>query len=151
MATIARSLWLAAKWARFSCNDQALLATCPRHTQSVFNFKWLSLWTSMLWSIDSYQKGIRWPVSHNCIVGSSVRSGVFFLNLFMGRCQMWQCISFHSLATKREKDRLQSKNRTKEDERTSNSKFPFSTGVCRTEIQRNDWRKGLTPDVSFWG
>ena len=47
------------------------------------------------------------------------------------------------------RERLQSKNRTKEDERTSNSKFPFSTGVCCTEIQRNDWRKGLTPDVSF--
>ena len=24
-----------------------------------------------------------------------------------------------------------------QDKRTSNSKFPFSTGVCRTEIQRN--------------
>ena len=28
---------LAAKQAIFSCNDQALLARCPRHIQSVFN------------------------------------------------------------------------------------------------------------------
>ena len=37
MATMARSPWLAAKWARLSCNDQALLARFPRHIQSVFN------------------------------------------------------------------------------------------------------------------
>ena len=27
----------------------------------------------MLWSIDSCQKGIRWPVSHDCIAGSSIQ------------------------------------------------------------------------------
>ena len=37
MATIVRALWLAAKGTLFSCNNQALLATCPRHIQSVFN------------------------------------------------------------------------------------------------------------------
>ena len=37
MATKAHTLWLAAKWARFSCNDQALLGGCPKHIQSVIN------------------------------------------------------------------------------------------------------------------
>ena len=37
MATIIRTLWLAAKWALLSCNDWALLARCPRHIQSVLN------------------------------------------------------------------------------------------------------------------
>ena len=37
MAAIVRSLLLAAELARFSRNDRALLATCPRHIQSVFN------------------------------------------------------------------------------------------------------------------
>ena len=37
MATIVRSLRLAAKRATFSCDDRALLARCPRHTQSVFD------------------------------------------------------------------------------------------------------------------
>ena len=37
MATIVHTLWLAAKRARFCCNDQALLASCPRQIPSVFN------------------------------------------------------------------------------------------------------------------
>ena len=38
MATTVRALWLATKRVRFSCNDLALLAGCPGHGQSVFNF-----------------------------------------------------------------------------------------------------------------
>ena len=75
MATMARSLWLAAKWARLSCNDQALLARFPRHIQSVFNLIvdiLMDIRVMVNWQLSS------WPVSHNCIVGSSVRSGVFF-------------------------------------------------------------------------
>ena len=34
LATIARALWLTAKQVLFSCDDQALLTRCPRHTQS---------------------------------------------------------------------------------------------------------------------
>ena len=37
MATIVHVLWLAVERARFSCNDQALLARCPKHILSVFN------------------------------------------------------------------------------------------------------------------
>ena len=37
-ATTVRALWLATKRVRFCCNDLALLAGCPGHGQSVFNF-----------------------------------------------------------------------------------------------------------------
>ena len=39
MATMVRTLLLAAKGARFSCNDQALLARWKMHVQSVLNLK----------------------------------------------------------------------------------------------------------------
>ena len=48
MATMVSALRLAV----FLNNDQASLAMCPKHVQTVFN-----LWASMLWSIDSCQKG----------------------------------------------------------------------------------------------
>ena len=38
MATTVRALWLATKRVRFCCNDLALLAGCPGHGQSMFNF-----------------------------------------------------------------------------------------------------------------
>ena len=37
MATKVRVFWLAAKLAKVSCNDRALVARCPRHIQCVFN------------------------------------------------------------------------------------------------------------------
>ena len=37
-ATTVRALWLVTKRVRFCCNDLALLAGCPGHGQSVFNF-----------------------------------------------------------------------------------------------------------------
>ena len=48
----ARSDWL------FSCNDRALLARCPSYIQSA--------WTGV-------KKGIRWPVSPECITASRVQ------------------------------------------------------------------------------
>ena len=39
------------------CIPWASLARSPRHIQSVLTWWWTSLWTSMLWSIDSCQKG----------------------------------------------------------------------------------------------
>ena len=50
--------YIAAKQARFSFNDPAS-ARCPRHIHSVFNLIVDILWTSMLCSIDSCQKGIQ--------------------------------------------------------------------------------------------
>ena len=55
MAAIVRSLLLAAELARFSRNDRALLARCPRHIQSVFNL----IEDIVLWSIGSCQ--LRYP------------------------------------------------------------------------------------------
>ena len=49
VALLCGSHWL------FSCNDQALLARCPRHIQYVFNLIVVIL-MDMLWSIDSCQK-----------------------------------------------------------------------------------------------
>ena len=92
MTTIVCALWLAAKRERFSCNNQALLATCscPKHNmlwatiQSVFNLivdiyamvNWQlfkkSLLTSVTWLChglkctthrgDVFFKVIHWPV-----------------------------------------------------------------------------------------
>ena len=51
MALLYGSDWL------FSCNDQALLARCPRHIQCVFNLI-VDILMDMLWSIDSCQKRV---------------------------------------------------------------------------------------------
>ena len=51
MAAIVRSLLLAAELARFSRNDRALLARCPRHIQSVFDL----IEDIVFWSIGSCQ------------------------------------------------------------------------------------------------
>ena len=51
MALLYGSDWL------FSCNDQALLARCPRHIQCVFNLI-VDIPMDMLWSIDSCQKRV---------------------------------------------------------------------------------------------
>jgi len=65
MATIVRELRLAAKRALFSCIDQALLARCPRHIQSVFNLIvdiLREIHVMVNWS-TAVKKYIRWPVS----------------------------------------------------------------------------------------
>ena len=148
MATMARSLWLAAKWARFSCNDQALLARCPRHIQSVFNLIvdiLMDIRVMVNWQLSS------WPVSHNCIVGSSVRSGVFFWTYSWGDVG---CDSVsHSTAwpqSERKTDYSQrtGQKRTKEPPILS---FHFQQVSAAQRFKENDWRKRLTPDVSFWG
>ena len=51
MAIASALCWL------FSCNNWALQARCPRYTQSVTNLIVASSWTSMLWLVDSCQKG----------------------------------------------------------------------------------------------
>ena len=62
------SIWLAADWARFPCNHQALLPWCPRHKQALFNLL-VDIHFMVNWQC---QNKIHWPVSHDCIMGSSV-------------------------------------------------------------------------------
>ena len=69
MATILHTLWLAADWARFPFNDWALLPWCPRHKQSLFNLI-VDIHITVDWQLS---KKIHWPVSHDCIMGSSVQ------------------------------------------------------------------------------
>ena len=70
ITTIECMLWLAAERARFLCDDWALLARCPRHLQSAFNLI-VGIHAMVNWQLS--KKGIHWPVSHDCITGSSVQ------------------------------------------------------------------------------
>ena len=62
------SIWLAADWARFPCNHRTLLPWCPWHKQALFNLL-MDIHIMVNWQC---QKKIHWPVSHDCIMGSSV-------------------------------------------------------------------------------
>ena len=74
MATIVRALWLAAKRALVSCNDRALLARCLRRVQSAFNLIVdILMGHSCYCRLTAVKKDIHWPVSHDCIAGSSVQ------------------------------------------------------------------------------
>ena len=58
----------------FSCNVQALLARCPRHMQSVFELDSGHPYEHPCYGqLTAVKKGIRWPVSPDCIVGSIVQ------------------------------------------------------------------------------
>ena len=73
LATIVRALWLVAERARVSCNERVLLARlarCPRHIPSVFNLI-ADIHVMVNWQLS--EKGIRWPVSNDCIATSSVQ------------------------------------------------------------------------------
>ena len=47
-----------------------ILAWCPRHLQSAFNLI-VGIHVMVNWQLS--KKGIHWPVSHDCITGSSVQ------------------------------------------------------------------------------
>ena len=53
----------------------------------------------MLWSIDSCQKGIRWPVSHDCIANSGIQltEVTYFLKLFADQILVlnWSRVQVH--------------------------------------------------------
>ena len=93
MATIVRALCLVAKRARFSCKDQALIARCLRHIQSVFNLI-VDFHVLMLWLIDSYQK--EWPLTSATWLyrGSSVQ---FHWGDVFCQSYPWPVIGFNSL------------------------------------------------------
>ena len=58
----------------FSCNVQALLARCPRHMQSVFELDSGHPCEHPCYGqLTAVKKGIYWPVSPGCIVGSIVQ------------------------------------------------------------------------------
>ena len=58
----------------FHCNDRALLARCPRHMQSVFELDSGHPYEHPCYGqLTAVKKGIRWPVSPDCIVGSIVQ------------------------------------------------------------------------------
>ena len=62
------SIWWAADWARFPCNHRTLLPWCPWHKQALFNLL-MDIHIMVNWQC---QKKIHWPLSHDCIMGSSV-------------------------------------------------------------------------------
>ena len=66
------SSWLLCK-PRFSCNDQALLARCPKHLQSVFLNKKLDSEHPYYGQLTAVKIGYLLTVSHDCIMGSSIQ------------------------------------------------------------------------------
>ena len=66
------SNWLLYK-PRFSCNDQALLARCSKHLQSVFLNKKLDSGHPYYGQLTAVKKGYPLTMSHDCITGSSIQ------------------------------------------------------------------------------
>ena len=58
---------------RFSCDDQALLARCPKHLQSVFLNKKLDSGHPYYGQLTAVKKGYLLTVSHDFITGSSIQ------------------------------------------------------------------------------